>query len=89
MEFEWDPAKHEMNLRTRGIGFDEAAQIFDAEVIVWPDMRADYGESRINGTGEADGKILRVVYTIRGRTVRIITAWRASRKDRERWQIRS
>jgi uncharacterized protein len=85
MEFEWDPAKHEKNLRTRGIGFDEAAQIFEAEVIMWPDARADYRELRINAIGEANGKILRLIYTMRGEVVRIITAWRASRKDRERW----
>lgn len=89
MEFEWDPAKHERNLRTRGIGFDEAAQIFEAEVVTWPDTRTDYGEARINAIGEANGKILRVIYTMRGEVVRIITAWRASRKDRERWQTRS
>jgi uncharacterized protein len=41
MEFEWDPVKHERNLRERGIGFDEAALIFDGDVIVWPDMRTE------------------------------------------------
>ena len=35
MEFEWDPTKHERNLRTRGIGFDEASLIFEAD----PDER--------------------------------------------------
>ncbi|MGZ9112801.1 MAG: BrnT family toxin [Rhodoplanes sp.] len=89
MEFEWDPAKHERNLRERGIGFDEAALIFDGEVIVWPDMRAEYGEVRLNAIGEANGKILRVTYTVRGEAVRIITAWRANRKDRQRWQTRN
>jgi uncharacterized DUF497 family protein len=60
MGFEWDPSKHERNLRTRGIGFDEAALIFEGEVIEWPDTRADYGEVRMNAIGEASGKILRV-----------------------------
>ena len=41
MEFEWDPTKHERNLRTRGIGFDEASLIFEGEVIEWPDTRTD------------------------------------------------
>lgn len=89
MKFEWDPAKHEKNLRVRGIGFDEAALIFEGEVIVWPDTRADYGEARINAIGDANGKLLRVTYTMRGEAVRIITAWRANRKDRQRWQTRS
>jgi len=89
MEFEWDPAKHEKNLRTRGIGFDEAALIFEGEVIMWPDTRADYGEVRINAIGEANGKILRATYTMRGEVMRIITAWRANRKDRRKWRTRS
>jgi hypothetical protein len=89
MEFEWDPSKHERNLRTRGIGFDEAALIFEGEVIEWPDTRADYGEVRMNAIGEASGKILRVTYTLRGHVVRIITAWKANQRDRQRWQTGS
>jgi uncharacterized DUF497 family protein len=69
-----DPSKHERNLRTRGIGFDEAALIFEGEVIEWSDTHADYGEVRMNAIGEANGKILRVTYTMRGQVVRIMTA---------------
>jgi uncharacterized protein len=89
VEFEWDPAKHESNLRTRGIGFDEAALVFEREVIEWPDTRTDYGEVRMNAIGETNGKVLRVIYTVRGDVVRIITAWKADRRDRQRWQARS
>ncbi|MBV8614768.1 MAG: BrnT family toxin [Acetobacteraceae bacterium] len=74
MEFEWDSAKHEENLRTRGIGFDEAALVFEGEVIVWPDTRADYGELRFNAVGEVNGKIPRLTYTMRGGVAQIITA---------------
>ncbi|MBV8140414.1 MAG: BrnT family toxin, partial [Verrucomicrobia bacterium] len=66
-----------------------AALILDGEVIVWPDMRTVYGEISLNAIGEANGKILRVIYPMRGEVVRIITAWRANRKDRERWQNRN
>jgi uncharacterized DUF497 family protein len=89
MEFEWDPAKHERNLRTRGIGFYEALLIFDGEMIEWPDARTDYGEARMNAIGEANGKVLRVTYTVRGQVVRIITAWKANQRDRQRWRTRS
>ena len=41
MEFEWDPVKHERNLRERGIGLDEVALIFDGEVIAWRDTRTE------------------------------------------------
>ena len=89
MKFEWDPAKHEKNLRTRGIGFDETTLIFEGELLVWPDTRAGYGEPRFNAIGEVNSKILRVTYTLRGDAIRIIAAWKANRKDRRRWQTRS
>jgi uncharacterized DUF497 family protein len=89
MEFEWDPAKHERNLRTRGIGFDEASLIFDGEIIEWPDTRTDYGETRMNAIGETNDKVLRVTYTVRGQVVRIITAWKANQRDRQRWRTRN
>ncbi len=89
MVFEWDPAKHNRNLRSRGIGFDEAAMIFDGETVVWPDPRTDYGEARCNALGMVDGKVLRVVFTMRADVVRIISAWKANRKDRQRWLDRA
>jgi uncharacterized DUF497 family protein len=89
VKFEWDAAKHERNLQERGIGLDEAALIFAGETIIWPDTRADYGEARVNAPGEVNGKVLRVAYTVRGDNVRIITAWRANRRDRKRWEDRS
>ena len=54
MEFEWEPAKHERNLLTRGMGFDEAALFFEGEVITWPDARADYGEVRWDAVVTSD-----------------------------------
>jgi uncharacterized protein len=74
------------NPRTPGIGFNEAAFIFEGEVDEWPDTRGDYGEVRIDAIGEANGKILRVTYAMRGDVVRIITTRKANRKDRQRWQ---
>ena len=43
----------------------------------------------MNAIGEVNGKVLRVAYTVRGDVVRIITVWKANRKDRRRWQTRS
>lgn len=43
----------------------------------------------MNAIGEANSKVLRITYTLRGDVVRIITVWKANRKDRHRWQTRS
>jgi uncharacterized protein len=87
MEFGWDPAKHENNLRDRGIGFVRAARIFEGFVVEWIDSHRDYGEIRVNAIGMADGELLRVTYTMRegGRLYWIITTWKAGKKDRDRW----
>lgn len=85
MEFDWDQPKHERNLRERGIGFDEAALIFEGDLVEWVDDRFDYGERRICAIGAVDADVLRVVYTVRGTVRRIISARRANRKERRRW----
>jgi uncharacterized protein len=85
MEFEWDEAKSERTRRERGFGFPEAVPIFAGRVRTVIDTRRDYGEERIVAIGETDGKILVVVSTDRGDARRIISARRASRKERELW----
>lgn len=85
MEFGWDEGKHKRNVRSRGIGFDVAARIFEGRTVEWLDDRFDYGERRIRAIGEADGGLLTVVYTLRGEVRRIISARRANRKERKRW----
>ena len=65
MEFEWDEAKSEKNVRGRKLGFAFATLIFDGPVLERIDDRADYGETRIQAIGSAEGEILFVVYTDR------------------------
>jgi uncharacterized DUF497 family protein len=83
MEFEWDPAKDASNRRKHGIGFREASEIFRGRILVTEDTRRDYGERRLIALGEYDGEVIRVVFTERGAAIRIITAWKANRNDRQ------
>lgn len=85
MELEWDEAKHERNLRERGIGFDAAALIFLGPTIEWEDDRKDYGEVRICAVGAVGDDVLTLVYTHRDGARRIISARVANRKERKRW----
>lgn len=48
----------------------------------YADDRRDYGEPRTVALGCVDGEWLVVVYTWRGETCRIISARKASRKER-------
>ena len=84
MEFEWDPVKARANERKHSVSFEEAASIFRGVCIHRPDTRTHYGEARIVALGrDSNGVVLNVVYTVRGEVVRIISAWKASRHERE------
>jgi len=86
MQFEWDAAKSEKNLRDRGFGFERAAAIFSGPVQTALDERRDYGEQRIIAFGEVEGDVLMVVYTDRNNVRRIISARYANSKERELWR---
>jgi len=93
MEFSWDPAKNEENLRLRGFDFAFASLIFSGPTLEREDRRRDYGEKRVIATGLADGFELTVVYTDRpepGAEVRrrIILARRSNRRERKAYQAR-
>ena len=81
--FEWDEAKSAANLKARGFDFAFAARIFDGSTLELDDVRADYGELRIQAIGRAERVVLFVTYTWRGDARRIISARRANRRERE------
>ena len=85
MLFEWDAAKSERNFRERGFGFDYAAGIFADLTLERQDERRDYGEIRMQAIGHIGNDVLFVVYTDREDTRHIISARRASRKERRLW----
>ncbi len=86
MGFQWDPDKSDANEAKHGITFLQAAQIFRGPVLKRPDDRRDYGEQRFIALGTYDGEVLRVVFTERGGDIRLISAWRAGKHDREKYQ---
>lgn len=85
MEFEWDEAKAEANLRLHGVSFELAKTVFrDAFAVERLDDRRDYGEERIVIIGMATGHIiLFVAYTERGERIRIISARRATQHEKD------
>ena len=81
--FEWDEAKSDDNLRRRGFDFAYAALIFGESTLEIDDDRERHGELRIRATGRVENDILFVVYTWRGTIRRIISARRASKRERD------
>ena len=84
-EYEWDDDKEKINLEKHGISFQEAVEIFQYPHITKIDDRKDYGEKRIISVGILDDEIvvvIVVVHTKRETKTRIISARKASNKER-------
>lgn len=86
--FAWDTRKAAVNRTRHGVSFEEAATVFgDPEGLDGPDLRHSEKERRSLRLGRsATGRVLVVAYTPRrrddGEKIRIISARRASRKER-------
>ncbi len=83
-QFEWDEAKNRLNIAKHGVDFALASQIFEGPVLSRIDGRKDYGELRETSVGIAKGVlILAVTHTDRSNLTRIISARRATPRERE------
>lgn len=79
-EVEWNEEKAASNRRKHGIDFDEAIEIFYGTSLL---RRSDRNtEERWLAIGETEGRVVTVVFTWRGDTLRIISARRARRNER-------
>ena len=84
LDFEWDDDKAAANVRKHGVSFEQAALAFrDLFAVEWLDMREGYGEERIILVGTSQGQILAVVYTEREERIRIISARRATKHEKD------
>ncbi len=86
MQFEWDRAKAQRNLRKHGVSFDEAVTVFyDSLAVTFDDPDHSVGEPRLITIGySVRGSLLVVAHTERSAAVRIINARRATARERER-----
>ncbi|MCI0546977.1 MAG: BrnT family toxin [Candidatus Rokubacteria bacterium] len=82
---EWDEAKRQRNVRIHGVDFPRAGRVFEGARFEGPDPRRRPGEPRWLALGSVDGLDLLVVFTWRGTTRRIISAWRVGRESKTRY----
>lgn len=87
MKFEWDTQKSETCFQTRGFDFAYAARAFlDPDRSVREDDRYDYEESRYVVMGKIESHLFCVVYTVRGGTIRIISARKANSREVKQYE---
>ncbi len=90
MEFEWDEAKNRTNQLKHGLRFEDVLDVFDDPKAITEQARLVGGEVRFQTIGRAGGfMVVFVVHTQRAKdgapSARLISARRASRKERERY----
>ncbi len=86
MGYQWNRDKAAVNLRKHGINFADAVSVFSDDLaITVPDERFD--EERFITIGvDAFVRVLVVVYTIRDDEIRIISARKATRQERQQYE---
>jgi hypothetical protein len=86
--FEWDPNKARRNTETHGISFDEASTAFkDTLSLTIHDPLHSDDEDRFILIGKShENRLLVVVHTERGNKIRIISARKATNKERKQYE---
>lgn len=87
MDCEWDPAKARANLTKHGVHFADAVSVLEDDLALT--IRDPYSEDEerwITLGMDALGRVLVVVYTWRGETVRLISARQATPHERRQYE---
>ena len=81
--FEWDENKNLSNIEKHGISFQTASQVFKDEnrIEIYDYVNSTINEDRFRAIGLVDD-VLFVVFTERKNAIRIISARRATPKER-------
>ena len=88
LKFEWNADKAEDNLKKHGVGFEEAARAFAdplSRTISDPDHSEEEDRFILLGQGPT-GRLLVVVHTEIGDTIRIISARLAAAHERRDYE---
>ena len=81
MQIDFDPAKRNWTLESRGLDMARAREIFEGVNYAVEDDRRDYGEPRWITIGFLDDRMVVMVWTQRGETCRIISLRKANARE--------
>jgi hypothetical protein len=86
--FEWDPTKARGNIETHGISFDEASTAFadTLSLTIHDPLHSDKEDRFILIGNSGKNRLLVVVHTERGGNIRIISARKATKKERKQYE---
>jgi uncharacterized protein len=91
MEFEWDSKKAKYNLRKHGVSFEEASSVFnDVLAAVYDDPDHSAHERRFLTIGiSVKRRLLHVAFSDRNQRIRIISARRVTKLEKELYEEES
>jgi len=87
LTFEWDDEKRLANLRKHGVEFADAATAFDDDQAITVRDEDSEGEERfVTLANDALGRLLVIVFTWREERIRLISARKATRRERKHYE---
>lgn len=90
MKYEWDVAKALRNRLKRGVRFADAVIALSDEYAITVEDKFSNDEDRFLTIGlDAQARLLLVVFTHRNKTIRIISARKASKKESKIYEKRA
>ncbi|MCL2244043.1 MAG: BrnT family toxin [Treponema sp.] len=87
VKFIWDDRKNAINIMKHGVSFSMAAMVFsDPKFLCWYDSEhSSISEDRWRIIGLSGCDVLIVIYTEQDNFIRIISARKASKKEKEKY----
>jgi uncharacterized protein len=84
VDFQWDRGKARVNLKKHSVDFADAVGAFEDPLSLTIEDPSSPEEPRWITLGtDFEGRLLVVVYTYRGEAIRLISARKATKKERE------
>ena len=80
MQFEYDQYKSKINQEKHGISLEEARRMWFISAVE-VDAQSRFDEQRHMLIGKLSGKLYSVIFTMRGETIRLISARRSSKRE--------
>jgi uncharacterized protein len=85
LEYEWDPKKADRNLRKHGVDFVDAVIVFDDDRAITLQDEHPNEERYLTFGMDAQGRVLAISYALRGSTIRVISARKATPRERAQY----
>ncbi len=86
--FEWDERKAKQNIRKHGVSFEEAATVFGDQfsITIYDPLHSEDEDRFVILGMSSKNRLLVVVHTERGDKIRIISARKATKKERKQYE---